>query len=66
MQVGDPCARWARGRGLRQEVRVESMGRVNLEVLGARWFGELKDVIRYDVSTYFEREEVDGTKNQAT
>ena len=51
---------------MRQEVRVESMGRVNLEVLGARWFGELKDVIRYDVSTYFEREEVDGTKNQAT
>lgn len=45
---------------------MESMGRVSLEVLGAGWFGELKDVIRYGVSTYFERQEVDGTRNQAT
>lgn len=42
------CAEFARGersRGLRQEVRQESMGRPNLEVLETRWFGEAKDMI---------------------
>lgn len=50
---------------LTQEDRVESMHRADLEVLGARWFEEAKDVTRYDVSTAFERR-VELTRDKAT
>lgn len=45
---GGICTEFARGdrvRGLRQKVRDESMGRLNLEVLGTGWFGEVEDMI---------------------
>lgn len=42
--------------------KVESMDRANLEVLETRWLGEVKDVIKYDISTNVEREGVYKTK----
>lgn len=45
---GHICAkfsRWERAGGLKQEARVESMCRDNLEVLETRWFEKGKDII---------------------